>query len=173
MSTPPGLFEATGRQHLEGGLQPRNLLDPLDRYAYHGFAAAISMGADMGELLYQLREEVITRSVSHCFARSVAGSPGRFGAIRPGLQQDPVGGYHPRAGRPRLAPQRPRFVKIWVDGHNHTQKRLTPELYGAAIDEAHKHKRRAIAHVFDLEDAKGLLRASVDGFTHLVTRQGP
>jgi imidazolonepropionase-like amidohydrolase len=72
-----------------------------------------------------------------------------------------------------LTPQRPRFVKIWLDDHNHTQGKLTPELYGAAIDEAHKHNRRAIAHVFDLEDAKGLLRASIDGFTHLVTRQGP
>ena len=45
---------------------------------------------------------------------------------------------------------------------------LTPELYGAAIDEAHKHNLRAIAHVFDLEDAKGLLRAGIEGFTHLV-----
>src|SRR6266478_6599287 len=35
-----------------------NLLDHLNRYAYHGFAAAISMGTDFGELPYQLREEV-------------------------------------------------------------------------------------------------------------------
>ena len=35
-----------------------NLLDHLNRYAYHGFAAVISSGTDMGELPYQLREEV-------------------------------------------------------------------------------------------------------------------
>src|SRR2546421_269410 len=35
-----------------------NLLDHLKRYAYHGFAAAISMGTDFGDLPYQLREEV-------------------------------------------------------------------------------------------------------------------
>src|SRR5713101_3614076 len=35
-----------------------NLLDHLSRYAYHGFAATISMGTDMGELPYQLRKEV-------------------------------------------------------------------------------------------------------------------
>jgi len=35
-----------------------NLLDHLNRYSYHGFAAAISMGTDMGDLPYQLREEV-------------------------------------------------------------------------------------------------------------------
>src|SRR6202140_4615926 len=35
-----------------------NLLDHLNRYAYHGFAAVISSGTDMGGLPYQLREEV-------------------------------------------------------------------------------------------------------------------
>ena len=35
-----------------------DLLDHLKRYAYHGFAAAISMGTDFGELPYQLRAEV-------------------------------------------------------------------------------------------------------------------
>src|SRR5437773_4894745 len=45
---------------------------------------------------------------------------------------------------------------------------LTRELYGGAVDEAHKYNLRTIAHVFDLEDAKGLLRAGIEGFTHLV-----
>src|SRR6185295_535211 len=67
-----------------------------------------------------------------------------------------------------LAPHRPDFVKIWVDDRNKTQKKLTPEIYGAAIDEAHKFNLRAIAHVYDLEDAKGLVRAGIEGFTHLV-----
>src|SRR5205809_2991936 len=54
------------------------------------------------------------------------------------------------------------------DDSNHTQKKLIPELYGAYIDEAHKYNLRIVAHVFDLEDAKGLLRAGIEGFTHLV-----
>src|SRR5262249_23928875 len=37
---------------------PQNLLDHLQRYAYHGFAAAISMGTDFGDAPYQLREEI-------------------------------------------------------------------------------------------------------------------
>ena len=44
--------------------------------------------------------------------------------------------------------------------------KLTPEVYGAAIDEAHKHNLRTLAHVYTLEDAKGLLRAGIDGFAH-------
>jgi imidazolonepropionase-like amidohydrolase len=67
-----------------------------------------------------------------------------------------------------LAPHRPDFVKIWVDDRNGTQKKLTPELYGAAIDEARQLGLRTIAHVFTLSDAKGLLRAGIGGFTHLV-----
>ena len=34
--------------------------------------------------------------------------------------------------------------------------------------EAHKYNLRSIAHVYDLEDAKGLVRAGIEGFTHLV-----
>ena len=58
------------------------------------------------------------------------------------------------------------FVKIWVDDRNSKYKKLTPEIYGAIIDEAHKHGLRVTAHIFNLEDAKGLLRASIDAFAH-------
>ena len=34
------------------------------------------------------------------------------------------------------------------------------------IDEAHTHGLRVIAHVFTLEDGKGLLRAGIDAFAH-------
>src|SRR6202022_4340358 len=57
---------------------------------------------------------------------------------------------------------------IWVDDRNGTQKKLAPEIYAAAADEAHKQNVPAIAHVFDLEDAKGLIRAGVEGFLHSV-----
>jgi imidazolonepropionase-like amidohydrolase len=55
-----------------------------------------------------------------------------------------------------------------VDDRNGRQKKLTPPLYTAAADEAHKQNLRAIAHVFDLDDAKGLVRAGVVGFMHMV-----
>jgi imidazolonepropionase-like amidohydrolase len=58
------------------------------------------------------------------------------------------------------------MVKIWVDDRNGAFKKLTPELYGAIIDEAHKHNLRVTAHIFALEDAKGLLKAGIDAFAH-------
>src|SRR5215471_4491398 len=149
---------------------PQNLLDHLQRYAYHGFAAAISMGTDYGELPYQLREEIhpgaaLFRTVGRGLAWPGSGpnDPARNDVpyVVTTVEQA-------RQAIRDLAPHRPDFVKIWVDDRNRTQKKLTPELYGAAIDEAHKYSLRTIAHVYDLEDAKGLVRAGIEGFTHLV-----
>jgi imidazolonepropionase-like amidohydrolase len=149
---------------------PQNLLDHLQRYAYHGFAAAISMGTDFGDLPYRLREEVhpgaaLFRTVGRGLAWPGSGpnDPARNDVpyVVTTVEQA-------RQAVRDLAPHRPDFVKIWVDDRNGTQKKLTPELYGAAIDEAHKYNLRAIAHVFALNDAKGLLRAGIEGFTHLV-----
>jgi imidazolonepropionase-like amidohydrolase len=149
---------------------PQNLLDHLQRYAYHGFAAAISMGTDFGDLPYRLREEVhpgaaLFRTVGRGLAWPGSGpnDPARNDVpyVVTTVEQA-------RQAVRDLAPHRPDFVKIWVDDRNGTQKKLTPELYGAAIDEAHKFDLRTIAHVYALEDAKGLLRAGIEGFTHLV-----
>jgi len=65
-----------------------------------------------------------------------------------------------------LAARKVDLVKVWVDDRNGMYKKLTPELYGAIIDEAHKSGLRVTAHIFALEDAKGLLRAGIDAFAH-------
>ena len=67
-----------------------------------------------------------------------------------------------------LAARKVDFVKIWVDDRDGKYKKLGPDLYGAIIDEAHKHGLRVTAHIFTLEDAKGLLRAGLDAFAHSV-----
>lgn len=150
-----------------------NFLDHLNRYAYHGFAAAISMGTDFGDLPYQLREEVHPgAALFRTVGRGLAW-PGS-GPADPARNDVPyvvTTVEEARRAVQDLAPHHPDFVKIWVDDRNNTQKKLTPELYGAAIDEAHKHNLRAIAHVYELEDAKGLVRAGIEGFTHLVRDQ--
>ena len=66
------------------------------------------------------------------------------------------------------AKKRPDIIKIWVDDRDNTVPKLTPELYGAIIEEAHKQNVRVTAHIFDLEDGKGLLKANVDAFAHSV-----
>jgi imidazolonepropionase-like amidohydrolase len=58
------------------------------------------------------------------------------------------------------------LIKIWVDDRDGKFPKLTPALYGPVIDEAHKQKLRVAAHIFSLDDAKGLLKAGIDAFAH-------
>jgi imidazolonepropionase-like amidohydrolase len=65
-----------------------------------------------------------------------------------------------------LAEKKVDIVKVWVDDRDGQYKKLTPEIYGAIIDEAHKRGLRVTAHIFNLDDTKGLIRAGVDAFAH-------
>jgi len=67
---------------------------------------------------------------------------------------------------------KPEFIKIWVDDRGGTKKKLTPELYLAIIDEAHKANVPVAAHNVTLADAKQLMRAGVEGWLHLPVRGG-
>lgn len=147
-----------------------NYIDHLERYAYHGVAATISTGTDMGELAYQLREEDIPNAARIRTVGLGLAWPGS-GPFDPSRNDVPYAVTSIEEGRKAvrdLAPHKPDFVKIWVDDRNGTQKKLTKEIYTAAADEAHKQGLRAIAHVFDLEDAKGLIQAGVEGFLHSI-----
>ena len=65
-----------------------------------------------------------------------------------------------------LAALKVDIVKIWVDDRDGKYKKLTPDLYGPIIEEAHKNGLRVTAHLFTLADAKGLVKAGVDAFAH-------
>ena len=66
-----------------------------------------------------------------------------------------------------LAARKVDLVKIWVDDRDGRYKKLSASIwYGPIIDEAHKHQLRVAAHIFALEDAKGLLKAGIDIFAH-------
>jgi imidazolonepropionase-like amidohydrolase len=67
-----------------------------------------------------------------------------------------------------MAAKKVDIIKFWVDDRDHTVTKLSPELYRAVIDEAHKKGLRTIAHIYTLEDAKGTLRAGIDNFAHSV-----
>ena len=64
------------------------------------------------------------------------------------------------------------IIKIWVDDRMGSVKKLSPELYTAVIDEAHKTRLRVIAHIYTLDDAEGdaARRASTPSRTAFGTR---
>jgi imidazolonepropionase-like amidohydrolase len=70
-----------------------------------------------------------------------------------------------------MARKKIRQVKIWVDDRRGTYPKMTPEVYKAVIDEAHKHGMIVHAHATTLPDQKAVVRAGADVLVHLVQRE--
>ena len=141
------------------------LVDQLQHLAYYGIGVAMSLGQDPGDLAFQVRDELIPNA-----ARLRTAGRGITGP-EPGRTDVPywiTSGEQGRKAVRELAERKVDIVKIWVDDRDHTVTKLSPALYTAVIDEAHKHNLRTIAHIFTLEDAKGVLRAGIDAFAHSV-----
>ena len=152
-----------------------NLVDQLERYAYYGVAAALSMGLEADEeLAYQLRTEVIPNAARFLtVGKGIAATPiaGPVGEPRLGI---PYGARTEEEGRRRVKELHARgvhFVKIWVDDREGAAPKIQPNVYRAIIAEAHANGMEVLAHVgrtTALADAKDLYRAGIDGFVHMV-----
>jgi imidazolonepropionase-like amidohydrolase len=151
--------------HTHTPTERQALIDLLQRKAYFGVAALISLGQDNNDVAFQVREEIIPGAARlRTAGRGITGpEPGRTEAPYWVSTEAEA-----RKAVQELAAKKVDMVKIWVDDRDGKYKKLTPALYGAIIDEAHKHKLRVTAHIVTLEDAKGLLRAGLDGFAHTV-----
>src|SRR5262249_49221289 len=66
-----------------------------------------------------------------------------------------------------LAATKVRMIKIWVDDRNGTVTKLSPALYRAIIDEAHKRNLLVVAHASKLDDLKDMVRSGLDGSAHI------
>jgi imidazolonepropionase-like amidohydrolase len=138
------------------------LIRDLKLRAYYGVSAALSMGTD-GYGLLDMRNETIPGAARFRSAGRGITTP------EPGRTTVPYWITSAADGRKaveEIAAHKADIVKIWVDDRDGKYKKLTPEMYGAIIDEAHKRGLRVTAHIFNLEDAKGLIRAGVDVFAH-------
>ena len=153
--------------HIHAPATREQMIRDLRRRAYWGVGAGMSMGTDTTDVVFKVRDE--TRNMPGT-ARLLTAGRGVTG-IEKG--REPAAYWVGTVAEARKvvqenAAKRPDIIKIWVDDRDNTVPKLTPELYGAIIDEAHKAKVRVTAHIFDLEDGKGLLKANVDAFAHSV-----
>jgi imidazolonepropionase-like amidohydrolase len=138
------------------------LIIDLKRRAYFGVNAVMSMGADLYPML-DIRSETIPGAARYLSAgRGITmPEPGRMTAPHwINTEAEAVKAVQ------ELAERKVDLVKIWVDDWRGKYKKLTPEIYGAIISEAHKNGLRVAAHIFELEDAKGLIKANLDAFAH-------
>jgi imidazolonepropionase-like amidohydrolase len=146
-----------------------NIIDQLNRYLYYGVVAMMSTGTDPGDLPFALRNQPHPGALFRTAGRGLAAPDASTGNLA--MRSVPYGVTTEDEARRdvrELAAKKPDAVKIWVDDRNGTVKKLSPSLYRAIIDEAHKHSLRVIVHVYYLADARDLIEAGVDGFLHLV-----
>lgn len=137
------------------------LIEDLRARARYGVSAAMSLGRDTRDL--SIRAEEIRGAARFRSAGVGITSP------EPGRSETPYWVTAEDEARQAVRDQAARMVdiiKIWVDDRNGRYEKLSPELYGAIIDEAHEHGIRVTAHIFALQDARALLSAGVDAFAH-------
>jgi imidazolonepropionase-like amidohydrolase len=147
-----------------------HIVEHLQRYAFYGLAAVLSPGTDVGPLAFQVRGENPAGAARLLTAgRGMAAPDGGPGIPSIANTSFPITSAEQGRERVReLAAMKADAVKIWVDDRLGRVKKLTPDIYGPIIEEAHKHGMLALAHVYYLEDARDLVAAGIDGLMHLV-----
>ncbi len=149
--------------HVHTSTTPPELETDLRRRAHFGVGAALSMGLDGTDAAFAQRGKL-----SPGLARIFTAGRG-ITAPEKGRTEVPFWITTPEEARKAVqenAAKKVDIIKIWVDDRDGKFPKLTPALYGAVIDEAHTQKLRVTAHIFSLDDAKGLLKAGVDSFAH-------
>jgi imidazolonepropionase-like amidohydrolase len=150
--------------HVHLGRTPDAIADDLKKRAIYGVGAAQSLGSDPYELL-ALRARVMPGMARYFSAGRGITAPEEGRSTIPHWITTAEQG---RAAVRELAAQKVDIIKIWVDDRAGQYKKLTPDQYGAIIDEANKVGLRVAAHIVKLEDAKGLLRANLHAFAHSI-----
>jgi imidazolonepropionase-like amidohydrolase len=162
-----GYSDVGARTDVRASYSRENIIDHLHRHAYYGQSATMSMGIDPLSMA-ELRESTIDNAARFLWAGRGMGRP-NAGPGATDRRDVPYGIDTVEEGIAavhELAETQVDLVKIWVDDRNGTVEKLTPDLYGPIIKEAHRLGLKVTAHIFYLEDAKDLLRAGIDGFAH-------
>jgi imidazolonepropionase-like amidohydrolase len=164
-----------------------NLIDHLQRLAYFGVSAVIGIGdlvdrSDLhggrtkwGDVPLRVREEIVPGAALFRTAGTGIAWPGSGANGHPSRTDVPYPVTTVAEAREAVRDNvkiKPEFIKIWVDDRGGRTKKLTPELYLAIVDEAHKNNVPVAAHNVTLADAKLLMRAGVEGWLHLPVRNG-
>ncbi len=163
MTVMPAIVDA----HTHMSTTREGLMSDLQRRAYFGVGAAISMGSDGPEVPLELRDEIHPGTARFLSAGHgiVGPEPGRRVVHWVETEEEAR-----EAVRTEVA-RNVDLIKIWVDDRDEQFVKLTPEIYSAVIEEAHAHGLKVAVHIFELEDGKGVLRAGVDILAHGVRDQ--
>ena len=193
MPTKVDLHGHIGYQHDWDGTMAKeyftreNLIDHLQRLAYYGISATIGIGdlvdrsdlhggrTNWGDVPLRVRTEVIPGAALFRTAGAGIAWPGSGANGHPSRTDVPypvTTVEEARQATRDYVRMKPEFIKIWVDDRGGRTKKLTPPLYLAIIEEAHRAKVPVAAHNITLADAKLLMKAGVEGWLHPPVRGG-
>ena len=192
----PGKVDTHGHfgfQHVADGTMAKehftreNLTAHLEILAYYGFSAAIGVGdlidrSDLhggrtgwGNVPNVVRDQAVPNAALFKTTGTGIAFPGAGPQGHPSRTDVPYPVSTPEEARAAVrdyAKVKPEFIKIWVDDRNGRLPTLTPPLYRAILDEAHKVNIPVAAHNVKLSDAKELVKAGVEGWLHAPVRDG-
>jgi imidazolonepropionase-like amidohydrolase len=177
----PGLISAHAHVGIFAGVKsdPENynrdfILGQLKQLEAYGVTTVMSLGLN-GPLFYELRAETHAGRVP---GADLFGADQGIGVVDGQPSAAVVRVADNQISRPNsvemarqsirdMAARKADLVKIWLDDAGKSlPAKVKPEVYSAVIDEAHKNGLRVAAHIYDLDDAKAIVRAGVDIIAH-------
>jgi imidazolonepropionase-like amidohydrolase len=162
-------IDATGKTIIPGLINAHGHLNSEDRlgvYLRDGITTILSLGGDKE---FALRD-YCAKAAQGTVPRLYVAGPIRDSSAIPGavVVKTPE---EARNSVDDLIRDKPDIIKVRIDDFRGARPKMSPEVYGAVIDEAHKNGFRTAAHIVFLDDAKGVLRAGVDYIAHSVRDQ--
>ncbi|MEG0184123.1 MAG: amidohydrolase family protein [Stenotrophomonas sp.] len=162
-----------GLEHGDRFYTRDNVVRDLRQFQRYGITTVTALGMN-GVGFFALRTEV---NADPRLGAQLYGAGGGIGAPDGAPPADSMGLRHDPVARPRTAEQARAavatqhadgvdLIKLWVDDLGGKRPMMTPEVYRAAIAEAHARGLTVAAHIHDLDQARDLVDARVDILAH-------
>jgi imidazolonepropionase-like amidohydrolase len=159
-----------------------NILDHLQREAVYGVGVVMTMGDSPDEFALQFQRDQQAGKFQPAARFFFAAGMAPFGGGPDALLitgTTPLHAVHEvstpaeaRAAVQQIATKKITQIKFWVDERDNRRgrdmKKLQPDVYGAIIDEAHKHGILVHAHATNMADQKAVVKAGVDVVVHTI-----
>lgn len=162
-----------GLEHGDRFYTRDNVVRDLRQFQRYGITTVTALGMN-GADFFALRTEV---NADPRLGAQLYGAGGGIGAPDGAPPADSMGLRHDPVARPRTAEQARAavatqhadgvdLIKLWVDDLGGKRPMMNPEVYRAAIAEAHARGLTVAAHIHDLDQARDLVDARVDILAH-------
>jgi imidazolonepropionase-like amidohydrolase len=158
----PGLINAHGHVTVDDNTRlpvREHMMQVLQAYSDYGVTAVVSLGSSNLESEtegFRIRDE------------QMAGVPDRTRLITAGMNAIGKTPEEARASVARLAAVKADLIKYHINGRPDD---MTPDIYGALVDEAKKYNFTTAVHIFYQKDAKLAIQKGTDILAHSVRDQ--